>query len=46
MDELEQAKADRVSVEIALGVKADKEAVARDTEANLRVCVTVCVCVL
>jgi centrosome and spindle pole-associated protein 1 len=36
MDELEQAKADRVAVEVALGVKADKEAVARDTEANLR----------
>ena len=36
MTELEGAKADRTAVETALLVKADKDAVARDTEANLR----------
>ncbi len=36
MTELESAKADRHAVEIALNVKADKDAVAKDTEANLR----------
>lgn len=36
MEELAQAKADRVSVEMALLVKADKDAVARDTERNLK----------
>ncbi len=36
MTELEIAKADRAAVEIALNVKADKDMVAKDTEANLR----------
>ena len=36
MDELHQAKADKHAVELALNIKADKDAVARDTERNLR----------
>eukprot|EP00039_Didymoeca_costata_P008895 m.118268 g.118268 ORF g.118268 m.118268 type:complete len:694 (-) comp14276_c0_seq2:1573-3654(-) len=36
MSEIERAKADRGMVEAALAVKADKDAVARDTEANQR----------
>eukprot|EP00051_Salpingoeca_urceolata_P015737 m.205528 g.205528 ORF g.205528 m.205528 type:complete len:691 (+) comp18488_c0_seq2:247-2319(+) len=36
MGELANAKADREAVELALNVKADKEAVARDVEANQR----------
>eukprot|EP00730_Choanoeca_flexa_P016536 TRINITY_DN7839_c0_g1_i3.p1 TRINITY_DN7839_c0_g1~~TRINITY_DN7839_c0_g1_i3.p1 ORF type:complete len:675 (+),score=205.44 TRINITY_DN7839_c0_g1_i3:172-2196(+) len=36
MEELANAKADRISVEQALLIKADKDAVARDTERNLR----------
>lgn len=36
MAQLEKAKADKKSVDLALQVKADKEAVARDTEANQR----------
>lgn len=36
MGEIERAKADRNTVDAALRVKADKESVARDTEANQR----------
>ncbi|EGD73122.1 hypothetical protein PTSG_04835 [Salpingoeca rosetta] len=36
LDELHQAKADKHVMEMALNVKADKDAVARDTERNLR----------